>query len=74
MKPKEKAGPCLKTRCESGSETEVVYIASLLSQLKCLSNRSGDRFLTYLIEMAEMYALELLNDKSQNIKQGKRKV
>lgn len=71
MGPKEKVGPCLETRCDSGSDIEVAYIASLLSQLKNISDRSGDRLLTYLIEVAEMYALELQNDKSQNIKQEK---
>ncbi len=74
MKPKDKAGPCFETRFDPGSETEFAYIASLLSQLKCLSDRSGDRLLTYLIEMAEMHALDLQNEKSQNMKEAKRKV
>lgn len=38
---------------------ELTYISSMLDELKVMADRSGYKFLFYLIDMAEMHALEL---------------
>lgn len=38
-----------------------MYMSSMLEELKVMADHSGYKFLYYLIEMAEMHALELAN-------------
>ena len=63
MKPTEKVGPCAASIGKSEPRSDIAYMASLLTELKNMSNKSGDRLLTYLIEMAESYAIELQHKK-----------
>ncbi len=66
MKFKKNASTFIPIENTTKPRENIEYIASLLSQLKKMSDESEDKMLTYLIEIAEIHALDIMMERQKS--------
>jgi len=65
MKYKNDVSPYVQVENAKKSKENTEYIASMLSELKQISRESEDEMLTYLIEIAEAHANDIMIKKQK---------